>query len=101
MSEQLAIRDIDVQLKPIKTKTRRETPYASLHEPLLELSLGLAADATVEEVTAAQQAKLESNSPCLHDRAEHRPDRVATGIVVVPVVENGQVRAQTQVRLLR
>lgn len=85
LAEQLGLRDIDIDLglkvlrihhsvrwprpskgiewglKPTKTKTRRETPYpTSLHEQLLALCaarLGLPVDATVAEVTAAQDAK--------------------------------------------
>lgn len=83
LSEQLAIRDVDVDfaereirirntmrwpaprkaidwgLNPIKTKRQRRVPYPPwLHEPLLELvraSLGLSPDATTDEVSAAQE----------------------------------------------
>ena len=69
-------RDIAMALKPTKTKTRRRTPYVnSLHEPLLVMcrkSLGLAEDATVEEVTAAQQAKRDAKFDALDEAAWKR-----------------------------
>lgn len=115
LSEQMGLRDIDIDfvnrelrirntirwpkpsrgiamaLKPTKTKTRRQSPYvASLHEPLLALchrSLGLPDDATVEEVTAAQNEKLESKFLELDEkswkRSRPRPIEPDEGLLFV------------------
>lgn len=57
--------EIDWEITPTKTKRRREVPYAaSMHEELLALcrhELGLPDDATVEEVTAAQDELYETH----------------------------------------
>jgi hypothetical protein len=113
LAEQLALRDVDVdfvkkelrfrntirwprpgigldmQLKPIKTKTRRQMPYpASLHKPLLALcreSLGLPANASVKKVTAAQKEKLDAKFEALDELTyklkQPRPIEVDEGLL--------------------
>jgi len=98
LAEQLALRSVDIDfvgrklyirhsirwgrpkagiscaLKPTKTKMRRESPYpGSMHDMLLKLceaSMGLACDATLDEVVAAQTALYDRHLRKLDDAVQ-------------------------------